>query len=86
MGKNFTAEKKTKFTMFSAQILSYEVNKLQGKTSSQLQNSLVKKYSLFHILSVRTDYEEFSNLKRIEKKIEKSSIKPIIGFDREVIK
>ena len=42
--------------------------------------------SLFHILSVKTNYEEFSNSKRIEKKIEKkiekSSIKPIIGFDR----
>ena len=43
-------------------------------------------YSLFQVLSVKTSYEEFSNLKRIQKKIEKSSIKPIIGFDREDIK
>ena len=40
-------------------------------------------HSLFHILLVKTSYEEFSNLERIEKKIETSSIKPIIGFDRE---
>ena len=43
-------------------------------------------YSLFHILSVKTSYEEFSNLKRIEKKIEKNSIKSMIGFDREDMK
>ena len=43
-------------------------------------------YSLFHILLVKTSYEEFSNLKRIEKKIEKSRITPIIGFDREDMK
>ena len=40
----------------------------------------------FHILSVKTNYEEFSNLKRIEKKIEKSSIKQMIGLDREDMK
>ena len=43
-------------------------------------------YSLFHMLSVKTSYEEFWNLKRVGKKIEKSSIKPIIGFDREDMK
>ena len=43
-------------------------------------------YSLFHILSVKTNYEEFSNLNRIEKKFEKSSIKPMTGFDREDMK
>ena len=43
-------------------------------------------YSLFHILLVRTNYEEFSNLKRIEKKIEKISINPIIDFDLENMK
>ena len=42
--------------------------------------------SLFDILSVKTNYEEFSNLKRIEKKIEKSSDKQTIGFDREDMK
>ena len=43
-------------------------------------------YSLFHILSVKSSYQEFLNLQRIEKKIEKSSIKQIIGFDREDMK
>ena len=38
-------------------------------------------YNLFHILMVKTNYEEFSNLKRIEKKTRKSSFKPIISFD-----
>ena len=42
--------------------------------------------SLFHVLSVKTNSEEFLNLKRAEKKIEKSSIKPIIGFDQEDMK
>ena len=41
---------------------------------------------IIHFLSVKTNYEEFSNLKRIEKKIEKSSIKSIIGFDRDDMK
>ena len=43
-------------------------------------------HSLFHILLVKTSYEEFSNVERIEKKIETNSIKPIIGFDREDMK
>ena len=43
-------------------------------------------YGLCHILSAKTNYEEFSNLKRIEKKIEKSSVKPMIGFDRKDMK
>ena len=43
-------------------------------------------YNSFHILLVKTNYKKFSNLKRIEKKIEKRSIKPIIGFDREDMK
>ena len=43
-------------------------------------------YALFHILLVKTNYGEFSNLKRIKKKIEKSSVKPAIGFDREDMK
>ena len=43
-------------------------------------------HSLFHILLVKTSYEEFSNLEGIEKKIETSSIKLIIGFDQEDMK
>ena len=39
---------------------------------------------LFHILSVKINYEEFSNLKRIEKKIDKSSVKPIIGLTERI--
>ena len=42
-------------------------------------------HSLFRILLVKTNYEEFSNLERTEKKIETSSIKPIIGSDQEDI-
>ena len=40
-------------------------------------------HSLFHILLVKTSYEEFSNLERNEKKVETSSIKPMIGLDRD---
>ena len=40
----------------------------------------------YYILSVKTNYEKFSSLKRIEKKIEKNSVKPKIGFDLEGMK
>ena len=42
--------------------------------------------SISRHFSVKTNYEEFLNLKRIEKKIKKSSVKLIIGFDREDMK
>ena len=46
----------------------------------------LRRSSLFHILSVKTNYEEFLNLKRIGKNTEKSSINPIVGCDQEDMK
>ena len=37
--------------------------------------------SLLNILAIKTNYHQIENFKRIEKKIEKNSINPIIGFD-----
>ena len=42
------------------------------------------KYSSFHTLLVKINYRQLENLKRIERKIEKRSINPIIGFDQDV--
>ena len=45
---------------------------------------------IVYFISSRTKaimtYDEFSNLKRIEKNLERSSIKPRSGFDREDMK
>ena len=35
---------------------------------------------LFHILAIRTNNHQLENLKRIQKKIEKSTINQITGF------
>ena len=38
-------------------------------------------YSIFHILAIKTNYHQQENFQRIEDKIEKNPIYPIIGFD-----
>ena len=43
-------------------------------------------YSLFHILMTKTHYDRLENFKRIEKKIEKSSVNPIASFDHMYMK
>ena len=66
-------------------ILPSKLPKWQAKKRTRFSSisiAVLHVYSLFHILSVKTNYEEFSNLKRIEKNIEKSSIKLNLGFDQ----
>ena len=43
-------------------------------------------YSLFHILMTKTNYDQLKNFKRIEKKIEKSSVNPITSFGHKYMK
>ena len=43
-------------------------------------------YSLFHILMTKTNYDQSENLKRCEKKIEKSSVNAIAAFDHKYMK
>ena len=43
-------------------------------------------YSLFHILITKTYYDQLENFKRIEKKIEKSSVNPIAAIDHKYMK
>ena len=43
-------------------------------------------YDLFHILMTKTNYDQLENFKRIEKKIEKSSVNQIAAFDHKYIK
>ena len=40
--------------------------------------------SLFHMLMTNTNYDQIENFKRIEKKIEKSSVNSIAAFDHKV--
>ena len=42
--------------------------------------------SLFQILKTKTNYDQFENFKRIEQKIEKSSVNPIAAFDHKYMK
>ena len=56
------------------------MNLMQFPAMSSLRWTHFTLYSLSDILSVKTNYEAFSNLRKIEKKIEKSSINPIIGL------
>ena len=46
----------------------------------------IRLYNLFHILIIKTSYHQLENFKRIEKKLEKSSINRIIGFDHKDMK
>ena len=43
-------------------------------------------YSLFHILVTKTYYDQLEKFKRIGKKIEKSSVHPIVAIDHKYIK
>ena len=43
-------------------------------------------YSLFHIRMTKTDYDHLENFKRIEKKVQKRSVKPVAGFDHKCMK
>ena len=40
-------------------------------------------YGLFHILMTKTNYDQSENFKRIEKKIEKSSVNATASFDQK---
>ena len=40
-------------------------------------------YSLFNVLMTKTSYGQLENFERIEKKIEKSSVNPIVAFDHK---
>ena len=42
--------------------------------------------SLFHILMTKTNYDQLENFKRIEEKIENSSVNPIAAFDHKYMK
>ena len=55
---------------------------LQKFGNSELYLQLILYKIIVYFISSRSKSEEVSNLKRIEKKVKKSSIKPIIGFDR----
>ena len=46
----------------------------------------IRLYNLFDILIMKTNYHQLENFKRIEKKLEKSSINRIIGFDHKDMK
>ena len=43
-------------------------------------------YSLFHILITKPYYDRLENFKRIEKKIEKSSVNQIAAIDHKYMK
>ena len=43
-------------------------------------------YSLFHILMTKNNYDQLKNFKRIEKKVEKSSVNPIASLDHNYMK
>ena len=70
--------------MTHSRIREEKLRILSGIKLSTIEIESESTYSLFHILSVKTNYEEVPNLKRIEKKIEKILIKPIIRFDGKI--